>query len=56
MYIGLHVTYPFFVSDFSESSPFSTDFRKILKYKISWNPISGSRVLCDRTDRQTWRS
>jgi hypothetical protein len=35
MYIELDVSVPLFLSDFSETLVFSTDFRKILKYKIS---------------------
>ena len=34
MYICLHVKYPFFLSYFSETWNFFTDFRKILKYEI----------------------
>ena len=35
MYIGLHVKYLLFLSDFKEILTFSTDFRKIRKYQIS---------------------
>jgi len=36
MYIGLHIKYPLFVSDVRGIRIFWTDFRKMLKYKISW--------------------
>jgi len=35
MYIGLHVNYPLFLSNFKETLIFQPDFRKILKYQIS---------------------
>jgi len=66
MYFGLHVKYPSFFSDFNEILTFSTDFRNILKYQISWKKSSsGSRVFpfgridgrtAGRTEGQTWRS
>jgi hypothetical protein len=34
MHVVRHVKYPLFLSDFNENSIFSTDLRKILKYKI----------------------
>jgi hypothetical protein len=37
MYTGLHVKCPLFLSDFNESRIYLTDFRKILKYQISWD-------------------
>jgi hypothetical protein len=36
MNIGIHVKYPLFLSDFNETWIFWTDFRKLLKYRISW--------------------
>jgi hypothetical protein len=57
MYIGLHVKYTLFLSYSSENWIFSTDFRKILKYKISWKSIqwepSCSMRKYGRKDRQT---
>jgi hypothetical protein len=36
MYIARHINYPLFLSDFNENWIFVTNFRKILKYDISW--------------------
>jgi hypothetical protein len=56
LYIGLHVKYPLFFSDFNETWSCSTHFRKISKLKFHENPSSGSRIIsCGQTDRQTNR-
>jgi hypothetical protein len=39
MHLGLHVKYLLFMSDFSQTWIFLTDFREVLKYKISWKSI-----------------
>ena len=53
MYIGLHVQYPLFLSDFTETWIFLTDFWQIPNIKFHENPPSGNWVVpwgC--TDRQ----
>ena len=54
MYTGLYVKYPLFLSDFNETRNFSTDFKKILKYQISWKFVQwkpSCRVVpCGLTD------
>jgi len=56
-YIGLHVKYPIFMSDFKRTWIFWTDFRKILKYQISWKSVQcGPSCAMGRTDGHTWRS
>ena len=45
MYIGLHVKYRLFWSDFYETRISSTDFQKISNIKFHENPSSGSRLV-----------
>jgi hypothetical protein len=61
MYIGLHVKYLLFLSDFNKTSLFFTVFEKYSYIKFHKNLSSGSAVVrCRRmdckADRQTWRS
>jgi hypothetical protein len=54
--VGLHVKYPLFWSATNETRIFSKFFRWILKYKISLNQFSASRVVPPgRTDGRTNR-
>jgi len=53
MFIGLHVKNPLFFSDFKEIWIFSTYFRKIIKYTISWNSFTLQPRCSMRTDGQT---
>ena len=39
MYVGRHVMYTLLSSGFKEARIFSTDFRKILKYRKSWKSV-----------------
>jgi hypothetical protein len=60
IYIGLHVKYSLFVSDFSETWISSIDFREVLEYQISWKSVhwelSCSKRVAGQMDRQTWRN
>jgi len=51
MYSGLHVKYTLFLSDFNETWTFSTDFRKVFKYQISWKSVQWESSCSMRTDR-----
>jgi len=50
MYVGLHVKCPLCFSDFKRTWIFSTDFRKILKYQISWKSVQWQPSCSMRTD------
>jgi hypothetical protein len=45
MYWSAFTKYPLFVSYFNETWIFSTDFRKILQYQMSWKSIQWERVV-----------
>ena len=55
MNIILLVKYPLFSSDFTETSILSTDFRKTLKYQISWKVVQLEPSCFMRTDSRTSR-
>jgi hypothetical protein len=55
MYIGLYVKYPQFLSDFNETSIFSTDIRKTPKFEISRKSVQREPSCSIQTDEQTDR-
>jgi hypothetical protein len=58
-FIGRHVKYPLFLSDFNESWIFWKGFRKILEYKISWKSVKwepSCSIRDGRTDRDMMKS
>jgi hypothetical protein len=55
MDIGLPVKHPLLVPDLNETWIFWTDFRKMLKYKISWKSIHWEPSCSKRKDGGTDR-
>jgi len=55
MYIGLHVKYVLFLSDFNETWTASTNFQQLLKYQISWKSDQWEPSCSKRTERRTKR-
>jgi hypothetical protein len=54
--IGFHVKFPLFLSDFNDTLPFSTYFRKITEHQIQILPVGAEVLRADRRrDRQTNR-
>ena len=50
LYTSLHTRYPLFLQDLNEPWNFQSDFRKILKYKISWQSVQWKPSCSMRTD------
>ena len=53
MYNGLHVQYRLILSDCKENWIFSTDFRKIFIYQISWKSFQWEASNFKRMDKRT---
>ena len=53
MYVSLHVKYRLFLSDFNENLIFQTDFRKIIRHKISWKSVQWEQSRSLRKDGRT---
>ena len=51
-YTGLHVKYPLLLTDSNETWVSSTDFWKMLKYRMSWKVVQWEPSCSTRTDGQ----
>ena len=49
-YLDIHMNCPLLLSDFNETWKFSTDFRKIFKFQISWESVRWKPSFSFRTD------
>jgi len=52
MYLGHYIKYPLFLSDVNETFILWTDFRKVIKYEISWKSAHWQPSFSTGTDRQ----
>jgi len=55
MYVTVNVKYPLFLSDFSYTWSFSTDFTEVTRCKISWKSVERESSSM-WADGRTWRS
>jgi hypothetical protein len=55
MYTGHYVKYPLLLSDFNQTWIFLAEFRKILKYQVSWKSVVWEPICSLSTDDQTGR-